>query len=68
MDDYKEEVLVKATKKLENGANPQDVAQFIAHTLTQKFLHYPTMKIRQATTNADQALLNAAEHLFGMND
>ncbi|MAZ65900.1 MAG: glutamyl-tRNA reductase [Kangiellaceae bacterium] len=68
MDDYKEEVLVKATKKLENGANPQEVAQFIAHTLTQKFLHYPTMKIRQATTNADQALLNAAEHLFGMND
>ncbi len=61
-------VLARAREMLDNGRSPQDALDYLAHTLTGKLLHTPSVRLREAAQAGDAALLEAAARLFGDSD
>ena len=59
-----DEVLKKSMKQLLAGQNPEDVLAFMAHTLTNKFLHQPCTALRKAGEQERHDLIQAARRLF----
>jgi glutamyl-tRNA reductase len=49
---------------LTNDKDPQQVLEFLAHTLTNKLIHQPSVQIRQAAECGNTELLQAALELF----
>jgi len=62
------EVLQRAIKQLHSGKSPEEALTFLAHTLTNKLLHTPSTRIRQAGFDGELALLEAANTLFQIKD
>ncbi|MEO7148932.1 MAG: glutamyl-tRNA reductase [Rhodanobacteraceae bacterium] len=58
-------VLARAREMLDNGRSPQEALEYLAHTLTGKLLHTPSVRLREAAQAGDAALLEAAARLFG---
>lgn len=65
---YRDEVLAKAQAMLARGKSPDEALAFLANTLTNKLLHHPSARLREATLNGDMELLHAADRLYGRND
>jgi glutamyl-tRNA reductase len=63
-DSARAEVLAKARQQLAAGNDPQAVLDFLAHTLTNRLLHAPTVALRQAALEGDHELARASEKLF----
>ncbi|MGB1309648.1 MAG: glutamyl-tRNA reductase [Leucothrix sp.] len=63
-----QEVLGKALKQLKNGKTPEEALQFLAHTLTNKLGHPATQAMNHAAYAGDLKMLEAAEHLLGLNE
>lgn len=63
----RDEVLARAREMLAHGREPDQVLEYLAHTLTGKLLHTPSVRLHEAAEHGDQALLDAASRLFGMN-
>jgi glutamyl-tRNA reductase len=64
----RDEVLQRAQRQLQNGKNPEEVLEYLAHTLTNKILHTPSAQIRQAGEQGQQELLKAANTLLKIKD
>ena len=62
------EVLRRALGQLQTGKPPEQVLQFLAHTLTNKLLHTPSTQIRQAGCEGQMELLQATNTLFQIKD
>lgn len=62
------EVLAKAKKQLAAGQEAEAVLEFLANTLTNKFLHLPSTKLREASQENRDDVLNIAQDLFIKND
>ena len=60
----KSEALAKAKQQLASGENPNAVLDFLAHTLTNRLLHAPTVALREAALTGNAELARAAEKLF----
>ena len=60
----REDVLAKARQQLANGREPEQVLEFLAHTLTNRLLHPPTAALREAALSGDGDLVRAADRLF----
>lgn len=58
------EALHKARAQLAAGAAPEAALEFLAHTLTNRLLHAPTVALREAAVSGDMELARAAERLF----
>ncbi|MEO6137142.1 MAG: glutamyl-tRNA reductase [Luteimonas sp.] len=58
------EALAKARQQLASGQDPHAVLDFLAHTLTNRLLHAPTMALREAALTGDSDLARATEKLF----
>ena len=56
----------QARRMLEAGRTPEEVLNFLSHTLTNKLLHLPSVGMRRAGEEGDQELLTAARRLFGL--
>ncbi len=63
-DSARAEVLAKARQQLAGGQDPQAVLEFLAHALTNRLLHAPTVALREAAVNGDSELARATERLF----
>ena len=63
----RDEVLSRATRMLENGKSAEDALLFLANTLTNKLLHKPSSQLRQASSNGDREILQAANALFQLD-
>lgn len=61
-------MLEKARRRLAAGALPDEVMQYLAHTLTNKLLHTPTVQIRRAGAGARHELVTAARTLYDLGD
>ena len=61
-----QEALDAARQKLLNGDDPEAVLQEIAHTLTNKFLHLPSTRLRNAGVLGRDDLLQTARELFNL--
>lgn len=60
----RDEVLSKALRMLENGKEPRETLEYLANTLTNKLLHTPSSKLREAGSTGQKELLDAADTLF----
>jgi len=65
--DMRSEVLKKAKKQLAAGQNPEEVLDFLANTLTNKFLHCPSTQLRLASQAERNDVLDIAQSLFLSN-
>jgi len=65
-EQHRDEVLARARQMLAGGRDPGEVLQYLAHTLTNKLTHAPSVQIRQAAETGDAALLQAALHLYNL--
>lgn len=64
----RDEVLARALRQLECGKPPADVLGYLAHTLTNKLLHIPSTRLRQAGRDGKVELLQAANELLQISD
>ncbi len=62
---YRDEVLEKARLMLTRGRSPDEALAFLANTLTNKLLHHPSARLREAVLSGDLDLLQAAGRLYG---
>ena len=62
------EVLAKAKQQLAAGGHPDEVLDFLAHTLTNRLLHAPTIALREAALTGNVELARAADKLFPSAD
>ena len=61
---YRDEVLEKARAMLGRGKSPDEALAFLANTLTNKLLHHPSARLREAALSGDTDLLYAAGRLY----
>lgn len=54
------------SRKIDNGEDPKLVLQHFAHSLKNKWLHYPSVSIRKATISGRNDMLYYAEEIFGL--
>ena len=66
-EQLRDEVLDRAQRQLEAGKPPADVLNFLAHTLTNKLLHAPSTRLRQAAREGESDILQAANELFQLD-
>jgi glutamyl-tRNA reductase len=66
IDLIKQSALDKSLKQLQLGQNPEDILQQLAHTLSNKIMHTPTTRMREAAEHEDTQLLNAARILLDL--
>jgi glutamyl-tRNA reductase len=64
----RDEVLERALRQLRKGKSPEETLEYLAHTLTNKILHTPSARIRQAGQQGQQELLKAANTLLKIKD
>ncbi|MGD8680373.1 MAG: glutamyl-tRNA reductase, partial [Lysobacterales bacterium] len=62
--DYEHEVTNRALRKLNAGQDPADVLEQLASTLTNKILHLPSKRLREAAEARDYEVLKAADRIF----
>ena len=64
----KADVLSRAQQQLAAGQDPSEVLNYLAHTLTNRLLHAPTIALREAALTGNAELARAAEKLFADGD
>ncbi len=62
----REDALYKAQALLARGRPPEDVMQFLAHTLTNKLTHAPSANLRQAAAEGRADFLRTTRELFNL--
>lgn len=60
--------LEKALKKLNAGEDPEKILQLLAHTLTNKLIHAPSSRMRQAGYDGQLDLLQSAIELLELKE
>lgn len=63
----REEALERARRALRRGASPEETLRLLAHTLTNKLLHTPSVQLKQAGIHERHDLIAAARELFKLN-
>ncbi len=64
MDQLRDQELQKALQQLKRGQNAEETLNAMARNLTNKIMHQPTIKLRQAAYNNQLDLLLFAKELF----
>lgn len=67
-NEIRSEELAKAVQMLQAGSDPQKVLEKLAHGLTNKLIHAPTVRLRDASRSEEQNILHAAQELFDLKD
>jgi glutamyl-tRNA reductase len=62
--DHENDVMHKALRRLHAGHDPAEVLQQMASTLTNKILHIPSQRLRQAAEQQNYEVLQAVDQLF----
>ena len=60
--------LEKSLKQLRAGQDPESVMQHLVHSLSNKLMHKPTQRIREAAQHGNTELLNAAKTLLDLDN
>ncbi|MHB1543081.1 MAG: glutamyl-tRNA reductase [Gammaproteobacteria bacterium] len=60
--------LEQALQMLHHGESPESALDFLAHTLTNRLIHLPTVQLREAAQEGRENLILAARDLFGLED
>jgi len=62
--EFEEELTDRALRKLEAGQDPAEVIKQLTRTLTNKILHLPSKRLREAAESRDYSVLKAADRIF----
>ena len=65
---FETELTDRALKRLKAGHDPGDVLQQMASTLTNKILHEPSRRLREAAEERDYEVLKAADRIFRLQE
>lgn len=60
----KQEVIKRAKGQLSQGMDAEDVVTKVAHSISQEFLHIPTLAIKSASESGDTSFMDSIEKLF----
>ncbi|MFO1257999.1 MAG: glutamyl-tRNA reductase [Gammaproteobacteria bacterium] len=63
IEQVKSESTMRALNKLKNGQSPETVIAHLVHNLSQKFLHYPSVKLRSLDTE-ERHLIESIKQLY----
>jgi glutamyl-tRNA reductase len=66
--EFEEDLTEWALRKLEAGQDPTEVLSQMTRTLTNKILHLPSKRLREAAENQDYEVLKAADRIFRKED
>lgn len=64
--DLRDEELLKASRQLQSGADPEQVLNQLANNLTNKLIHQPTVQLGQASSEGRDDLLAWSVELLGL--
>lgn len=67
-EQQRDEVLERARRRLRRGDDPDTVLQYLAHTLSNRLMHEPTARLREAGQAGRGDLLEAARFLLGLDE
>jgi len=67
-DTLRHEVLEQARRRLAKGADQDEVLEFVTASLLKKLLHRPSVRLREAGEQSDQAFIDAIRELFGLDN
>ena len=65
--EFERDLTDRALRRLQAGQDPAEVLQQMANTLTNKILHLPSKRLREAAEERDYAVLKAADRIFRGN-
>ena len=65
-DALRNEVLEQARRRLAKGVDQDEVLQFVTSSLLKKLLHQPSVRLREAGEQSDQAFIETVRELFGL--
>lgn len=65
-DSLRHNVLQQARRRLAKGVDPDEVLEFVTASLVKKLLHRPSVRLREAGEQSDQAFIDAIRELFGL--
>lgn len=65
-DALRHEVLEQARRRLAKGADQDEVLEYVAASLLKKILHQPSVRLREAGEQSDQAFVETVRELFGL--
>ncbi len=66
-DALRHEVLEQARRRMAKGADQDEVLEFVTSSLLKKILHQPSVRLRKAGEDSDQAFIEAIRELFGLD-
>ena len=66
-EQHKQEAVDKAIRLLNQGKDPEQVLQLLANSLVNKMLHTPTESLKAASADEQQALIESAKIILGLN-
>ncbi|TNF99377.1 MAG: glutamyl-tRNA reductase [Gammaproteobacteria bacterium] len=67
-NDLKEEVLNKARRQLARGISADEVMEQLARNLTNKLIHQPCTRLREAGFHQEEEVVESARKLFGVDE
>jgi glutamyl-tRNA reductase len=67
-EQIQEDVIQRGLAKLRNGADPETILLETARSLTNKLMHVPSSRLRNASTQNRDDLLQAAEELYNLKE
>jgi len=65
-DALRDEVLEQARRRLAKGVDQDEVLQYVTSSLLKKLLHQPSVRLREAGEQSDQAFIEAVRELFDL--
>lgn len=68
IDTVRQAALDKSLKQLQSGQDPEAILQQLAHTLSNKVMHTPTARMREAAEQGNMQLLDAARTILDLPD
>ena len=67
-DALRREVLEQARRRLDKGADTDEVLEYVTASLLKKLLHQPSVRLRDAGAASDAEFIEAARELFGLGN
>ena len=63
----RDEVLERTLRELAHGHTPEEALRHLAHALTNKLMHEPTVALREASADGRHELALATRRLFDLH-
>lgn len=67
-DNLRDAVLAQGRRRLRKGADSDEVLEYVTSALLKKLLHQPSVHLRHAGERSDEAFIENARKLFGLDE